>query len=428
MHEMVSPPSNWTRATLKDCCVRPDYGYTTSASTEPVGPKFLRITDIQDGKVDWEKVPYAGVANHISDTSRLEAGDIVIARIGATTGKAFLIGECPEAVFASYLIRVRTKPNTSPEFLSFFFQSADYWNQIDQRKGGRLKGGVNIPNLESLSLFLPPLPEQRGIARVLQRAQKARDTRQRELALERERKAALMEHLFTHGTRSEATKQTAIGEIPESWHLTTLGELCEDDLGTIQTGPFGSQLHASDYVEEGVPVVNPTHLGFNCVETSRVPKIGKTLADSLSKHYLLTGDILISRRGDFSRYAYVGIDETGWLCGTGCMLIRLANPAIDNYFLALSMSLGTTQDYLKQSAVGSIMPNLNTAILSQMPVLVPAIEEQHQIAAVMRASEMKIRALEAELPLGGELCDALLTELMSGHLSIEPILARQEAQ
>jgi restriction endonuclease S subunit len=74
------------------------------------------------------------------------------------------------------------------------------------------------------------------------------------------------------------------------------------------------------------------------------------------------------------------------------------------------------------------MPNINTAILSQMPVLVPAIEEQRQIAAALRASEMKIRALEAELPFAEELFDALLEELMSGHLSIERILARQERQ
>ncbi len=258
--------------------------------------------------------------------------------------------------------------------------------------------------------------------------QAAKEARQRELVLERERKAALMEYLFTHGTRGEATKQTEIGEIPESWHVTTLGELCEADLGIIQTGPFGSQLHASDYIRAGIPVVNPTHLLFNGIETDRLPHISAELANNLSRHYLLKGDILISRRGDFSRFAYIGSDQAGWLCGTGCLLVRLANPAIDNYFLAISISLEPTQNYLKQAAVGSIMPNVNTRILSQMPVLLPGIEEQRRIAEVVRSCEEKIAGLEKEELLMDELFRAMLEELMTGRLSAVPLIEEHQTQ
>jgi type I restriction enzyme S subunit len=416
---MKTIPPHWKKATLKDCCLRPEYGFTASASSEAVGSKFLRITDIQDGRVDWTTVPYLAASSAANGELKLKKGDLVVARIGATTGKAFLIDNCPDALFASYLIRIRTKPGTSPEFVNFYFQSDEYWNQINQSKGGRLKGGVNIPILENLSIPLPPFEEQRAIAHLLATVQQAKEARQRELALERERKAALMEHLFSHGTRGERTKKTEFGSIPESWKVSTLGALCEDHLGILQTGPFGSQLHASDYVETGVPVVNPTHLGFNSIDTERVPRVSKELADTLPKHYLLRGDILISRRGDFSRFAYIGEGESGWFCGTGCMLIRLANPAMDNYFLALSMSLNSTQTYLKNAAVGSIMPNLNTTILSQMPVLVPAIDEQRQIAAVICACERKIAVFESEIPVVEELFAAMLAELMSGRISTE---------
>src|SRR5690348_10743918 len=111
-------PSLWKRAALRHCCFRPEYGYTASASQEPVGPKFLRITDIQNGQVEWNKVPYVEKPEDAARSYLLETGDIVIARIGATTGKAFLIQECPEAVFASYLIRLRTKPGLLPKFLN----------------------------------------------------------------------------------------------------------------------------------------------------------------------------------------------------------------------------------------------------------------------------------------------------------------------
>ena len=98
----------------------------------------------------------------------LVPGDILIARIGATTGKAFLVNDCPESIFASYLIRVKTKSPLLSRFLFTCFQTEDYWRQIRQNKDGRLKGGVNIPILQNLKIPLPPLPEQRAIAGVLQ--------------------------------------------------------------------------------------------------------------------------------------------------------------------------------------------------------------------------------------------------------------------
>src|SRR6266481_1608404 len=86
-----------------------NYGYTESASSEPVGPRFLRITDIQNDQVDWNSVPYCKIEPADLPKYRLANGDIVFARTGATTGKSFLVADPPEAVFASYLIRVQLR-------------------------------------------------------------------------------------------------------------------------------------------------------------------------------------------------------------------------------------------------------------------------------------------------------------------------------
>ena len=96
-----------------------EYGITAPASEAPIGPKFLQITDIQNGSVDWSSVPFCKADEQKLKSSRLISGDIVFARTGATTGKSFLIRACPEnAVFASYLIRVRPGPQVDPIFLS----------------------------------------------------------------------------------------------------------------------------------------------------------------------------------------------------------------------------------------------------------------------------------------------------------------------
>ena len=166
--EIGEIPESWEVVRLGNYCHKPDYGYTESANDAPVGPKFLRITDIQNDVVNWEKVPYCICSEKFKEKYLLKTGDIVIARIGATTGKAYIIDNCPEAVFASYLIRVRTKDNLLSTFLAQYLRTNYYWKQIEQSKGGRLKGGVNIPILSHLLLPLPNLDEQQQIANTLQ--------------------------------------------------------------------------------------------------------------------------------------------------------------------------------------------------------------------------------------------------------------------
>ncbi len=163
-------PEHWQVVRLGEVMERPQYGYTASASVFPIGPKFLRITDIQSGKVIWSSVPFCEITQSEIEKYTLKPGDILVARIGATTGKTFLVDECPPAIFASYLIRIRilSDENLLPDFLSFFTDTRTYWDQINSSKGGRLKLGINIPVLQNLLIPLPPIAEQREIARILQ--------------------------------------------------------------------------------------------------------------------------------------------------------------------------------------------------------------------------------------------------------------------
>ncbi len=162
--EVGEIPGSWGVVQVGDYCERPRYGYTESACSNPIGPKFLRITDITEYGVDWDSVPYCLCPQTTLDEFRLEPGDLVFARIGATTGKSYLITDCPESVFASYLIRLRTKPSLDPIYLSCFFESEAYWRQVRANKGNNLKGGMSAAILASLLFPLPPQDEQQEIA------------------------------------------------------------------------------------------------------------------------------------------------------------------------------------------------------------------------------------------------------------------------
>jgi len=138
--------------------------------------------------VAWEAVPYCVCDKNLEQKYKLQNGDILVARIGATTGKTFLVENPQRAIFASYLMRIRTKQKLDSIFLNYFFQSPRYWRQMREQMGGRLKGGVNIPIIKNLQIPVFSLPEQREIAQILQ-------TIDQKIEIE-EKKKELYEELF----------------------------------------------------------------------------------------------------------------------------------------------------------------------------------------------------------------------------------------
>jgi len=158
-------PESWEVVKLSEICEKPQYGFTDSASSTG-NAKFLRITDITKFGVNWDAVPFCNCPD--IEKYKLIKGDIVFARIGATTGKSYIIENPPKSVFASYLIRVRCKNNILPGFLIYYFKTGMYWNQINSRKGDNLKGGVNGSVLSRLIVSKPTLEEQKEIAKILE--------------------------------------------------------------------------------------------------------------------------------------------------------------------------------------------------------------------------------------------------------------------
>jgi restriction endonuclease S subunit len=143
-----------------------NYGYTESAKHTEVGPKFLRITDIQLGKVDWDTVPYCPISSADEEKHLLKDGDLVFARTGATTGKSFLLNNPPRSVCASYLIRVRPDvKKVLPEYLYLYFQSGQYWVDVKSGMSGTAQGGFNSSKLGALTIRIPDLATQAKIVK-----------------------------------------------------------------------------------------------------------------------------------------------------------------------------------------------------------------------------------------------------------------------
>lgn len=184
-------PENWVWVKLKSCLKNLQYGYTASSSVSEEGPKYLRITDIQNGHVDWEKVPHCKIDEEQLEKYRLNKGDIVIARTGATTGKSFLIDDVPCAVFASYLIRLTINDYLDARYLWNYLKSPMYWKQITVVQKGIAQPGANAQIIGGLSLPLPPVREQQRIAEKVDFLLNKLDS-EKQLALEIEQKIDLI--------------------------------------------------------------------------------------------------------------------------------------------------------------------------------------------------------------------------------------------
>jgi type I restriction enzyme S subunit len=163
-------PESWTWTRVGEISDLIHYGYTASSTTEPIGPKMLRITDIQANTVNWDDVPYCKIDDNTKQKYILRDGDLVFARTGATVGKSFLIkGNIPEAVFGSYLIRIILSKNVKKEFVYDFFHSPSYWLEIRKQQLGIGQPNVNSQTLARIVLPLPSLAEQDRIVEEIER-------------------------------------------------------------------------------------------------------------------------------------------------------------------------------------------------------------------------------------------------------------------
>ncbi len=382
------------------------YGYTESATPEPVGPKFLRITDIQNECVDWATVPFCQIEAASLEKYKLATGDIVFARTGATTGKSFLVSEPPEAVFASYLIRLRLRHKAlSPQFVSLFFQTKEYWNAIKEGSSGSAQGGFNASKLAALKIAFPDLPEQQRIVAILDEAFAGIATARAAAEQNRQNARALFESYL----------QSVFSQRGEGWVETTIA----DATGGVFTGPFGSLLHKSDYIENGIPLVNPAHITNVGIEPDLRKTVSAETAQQLSSYIMRTGDVVIGRRGEMGRCAIVTDAEDGWLCGTGSFVIKPSNRCDARYLVRLLRS-ENCKSRLEEIAGGAVMPNLSNTDLGKFPILLPPIDMQRAILEKIDALHEETQRLETlyqhKLEALDELKQSLLHQAFSGAL------------
>lgn len=417
------------------------YGVVKPGDECPNGVKFVRGGDVIAGRILTSQL--RTITTDVSQQyarTLLHGGELLVSLVGNPGEVALVPASLKGANIARQVGLVRIDPaKADANYVQYYLRSKTGRDVLLAHSKGSVQQVINLKDLKSVKVPLPPISVQRNVAGFMQ----ALDDR---ITLLRETNATLetiAQALFkswfvdfdpvrakmegrTPEGMDEATaalfpdgfETSELGEVPRGWRATDLADLTSQSGGYIQTGPFGSQLHASDYVEVGIPVVMPKDISLRRVQTDSIARVSPRDADRLARHKLAPGDVVFSRRGDVERHALISETERGWLCGTGCLLVRPGPKWPSPNFLSLLLDLPQSRLWLVRHAVGATMPNLNTGILGSVPVVMPARE-------VVTAFEKIVSGLEARRAHNAEqaktfstLRDTLLPRLISGQLRL----------
>jgi len=201
--------------------------------------------------------------------------------------------------------------------------------------------------------------------------------------------------------------------LPKGWVWSRLSEVAQE----LSTGPFGSMLHKSDYVTNGIPVVNPMNIVDGDILADDRMRISEKTRVRLKHYTLKVGDLVIARRGNLKKCAVVKDKHAGWLCGTGSFFLRILG--IDKAFLQLVYCSETSQRFLLRDSIGQTMDNLNQKLLFRLPLAIPSLNEQVAIVnRVVRLLAM-VSDLEAQVSdrkaKSDDLMQAVLKEAFEGN-------------
>jgi len=310
--------------------------------------------------------------------------------------------------------------------LLYWLLSDGFLKQVDSSTYGAKMPRASWDYIGSLPVPLAPETEQTQIAHFLDRETAKIDTliakQQRLIELLQEKRQALISHAVTKGLNPDAPMKPSgvewLGDIPARWAVTRLA-FCSSG---IRTGPFGSDLHAEDYVEDGRPVINPANILSGQIVPDPRCTVDEKTAYRLSSHWLTRGDIVVGRRGEMGRCAVVGPEECGWICATGCLRISPNQSVALPDFLQLAIQSQRVREWLSLQSVGSTMENLNASILGRVPLPLPPIVEQAAILARIAKQSVSIDDLigkaNTAIALMREHRTALISAAVTGKIDV----------
>ena len=464
--------SDWTIKPLSELADAIQYGYTAKAKAEKNGIRYLRITDIQDDKVNWSSVPSCDVPESEWEKYLLSEGDLVFARTGATVGKSYLVrGRVPKAVFASYLIRVRLKAGLDPRYVAHFFQSPSYWQQIAESSAGIGQPNVNGTKLAQIRVPVAPSDQQIKIVAEIEkqfsRLDEAVANLQRVKANLKRYKAAILkaavegrlveteasiarregrsyetgEQLLQRvleerqtgwdgkGAFKPSTKPEveALPAVAEGWAWASVDQLAAPGSRSITDGPFGSNLKSMHYVESGPRVIRLQNIKDGEFEDAYA-HITPEHFESLRKHEVFAGDLVIASLGENPPRSCIIPSGVGRaIVKADCIRFK-PHAVISPRYVNAALNCQPTRMRVKEVLHGIGRPRLSLGEIRAIALPIPPEAEQVRIAAEVDRQLSIIREVEAEVDANLKRAQALRHSILQRAFSTRSLASSSDSE
>jgi type I restriction enzyme S subunit len=376
---------NWGKSSLAGLCTYfGDGDWIESKDQSSSGVRLVQTGNVGQG----EFKDRAEKARYVSEETftrlrctEIFAGDCLISRLPDPPGRACLIPSLDERLITAVdcsIVRF-DHDKILPEYFVYYAQTGEYLAAVEREATGTTRKRISRARLGQVPVPIAPLAEQRRIVTILDEAFEGIATA----------KAHAEQNLRNVRALFECYLSRALARGGRGWREISLA----DATGGVCTGPFGSLLHKSEYVENGIPLINPAHITDVGFAPDLRKSVSASTAQRLSSYLLRQGDIVIGRRGDMGRCAVVTAAEEGWLCGTGSFIIRSSSHC-DARFLVRLLRSDDCKKRLEKIAGGAVMPNLSNSDLSDFVILLPPIDVQREILGDVDAMAQEVERLE----------------------------------
>ena len=361
----------------------------------------------------------------------LKKGDLIITKDSEDPSDigipALVTEDAPGVVCGYHLTLIRSAELATARLLHRVLQSKPTHAYFYIESPGITRYGLGQDVIGDMRVSMPPKDEIARIADRIDRETKRIDAlitkKTRFIELLKEKRQALITHAVTKGldpnVKMEPSGVEWIGDVPEHW---VIGRLC-DFCSSISTGPFGTALGISDYVEDGIPVINPSHMHDGLCAPDSLVTVSEETAQRLAFWMLREGDIVAARRGELGRAAIVTGKEAGWICGTGSLRLTPRHDRATPEYLYSVLQSGYGRAWLDRESVGSTMPNLNESLIGRLPVVIPpSIPEQIALLDSLDQQERRVASLTAKTQLSIDLLkerrSAFITAAVTGQIDL----------
>ena len=266
---------------------------------------------------------------------------------------------------AYFMFEIIDRDVLNEEYLMMWFRRPEFDRECWFMTDGSVRGGISWDDLCRIKLPVPSYARQCEIVR----SYRAITDRIALKRAENDNLEATIQVAFDKAFHDAGVSlpETIIkqNKVPQGWTDATVG-----DFASVQTGPFGSQLHNEDYVESGTPIITVEHMDGKYIAHRNLPLVSQNDVDRLRKYDLHTGDIVFSRVGSVDRAVMVSQHEDGWLFSGRCLRVRPYDPNTGSYFLWW-FNQPVIRQLVTASAVGATMPSINTSILNSIRIVFP---------------------------------------------------------